>query len=198
MEIKTNWATATTNPGIALAKLIECIESGHNAWLELRENGNQDFPVMMDNPELDDPFNWKMLFSVPNCSKIDSFFNETEEDLFYNWVEVRSTKEAAELYKETGEISEGLIFGNDVNIPIRIEDANRYRREFTKDNYEYKWKTIWTPKDNIQRIVPDTSIGKVFTICYTDEPVDRAFLMYKASDFLTHYADKLIKNKEEN
>lgn len=191
MEVKTNWTTATTNIGIALAQLVSCIESGHNAWIELRVNGHQDYPIVRPNHELDDPFNWKMLYSAPDIGKNTKFLNETEKDLTYNWVDVRSTKEAAELYKKTGEISEGLIFGDYVNIPVRREDANRYRKEFAKDNYEYRWITTWTPKDGIPSYVPDKTVGQVFTICYTDEKVDRAFLMRKSAEILLKYADNI-------
>lgn len=192
-EVNTRWTHATKNPSEALAGLVSCLEAGNNAWLELRDNGDQEFPIMKVNPKLDDPFNWTMMCGVPRNEKEmreKNYLNETEKDLTFNWMAGFGTKEAVEKYQQTGEVTEGLLSGVGVSSPVRIKDADFYRAQFTGDNYKYGFfVTYWKPKDGIKQYIPDESVGKVFTVCCSNGPVDKKEAARKAAAFLLAYAD---------
>lgn len=195
-EIKTGWTHATKDPHIAMICLLGCLNSGKNAWIELRDNGDQEFPIMIPNPVLDDPFKWQFSYGTPtNKEDIEKhqFLNETERDLTLNWVSVMGTPEAVAAYQKDRTIIEGLILGGSVSCPVRREDANRYRAEVTGDNYQYGLMTDWwKPLEGIPYYIPDPSLGKVFTVCYDDETVDMKFACRRAAEFLTEY-EKTLK-----
>lgn len=196
-DVKTNWTISTVNPTEALIGLVSCIEAGYEAWIEVRQNGDQEYPAQMKNPELNNPFNWTMSYGIPkNIKKIEEykFFNDTEKDLTMNWINVFGDKEAVMEYQKTGKVIEGLLFGSSLSCPVRIDDANWYRANITKDNYRYGyWIDMWKPKQDIPYMVTDLSIKKVFTVCYTEpfEKIDKKSLLSKASEFLTEYANGL-------
>lgn len=191
----TNWAQATTSVSQAMLGLVSCLESGKNAWIDIRGNGSQDVPIKMKNPELDNPFNWTMEYSVPRNEeemRNIQYFNDTEMDLTYNWIQGYGSQEAIEKYQDTGEITEGLLLERGIGHPVRVADANRYRKEITGDNYEYGfWVTYWKPKTGIPYWVVDPNVGEVFTICYNDEPVDKKLALQRAAQFLMDYAERL-------
>jgi len=198
MEFKTNWTHATTNPSKALAGLISCLNAGYNAWIEVRENGHQDLPVMKKNPMLDDILNWESYCGTIRSDKHEPiYFNETEKELCLNYVEVTSTVTAYERYKKTGEISKGLIVlacekpdDDLIRCPIPIVDANRYRKEITGDGYEYGyWMNHWRAKKGIEAYIVDDSVGFVFTICYNTEPVDMGYALRRAAEYLNKFAE---------
>lgn len=200
-ESKTSWINATTNPSEAIIGLVSCLNCGNNAWIEVRKNGDQDYPMMMKNPLLDVPFNWEMSYGEPKserrikeCDLFASFFNETQKDLTLNWTECVSTKEAAEEYQKNGNVIEGLVLASNgtVRCPVRIKDANAYRRDITKDNYKYDyWMIHWKPKPDISMLVLDENVSDVFVICYNDEPVNMKESLMRAAHFMTAYADML-------
>jgi len=192
-EVKTNWTKATTNPSVALAGLISCIEYGCNAWIEVRNNGEQEFPIMKKNPELDNPFNWTMSYGTSRNEKEmreHKYFNETEEDMTYNWTACYGEPDAIKQYQEEGIVSDGLFKGIGTCHPVRIADVEAYREKIDGYKYGY-WVTYWKPKDNIPYWVVDDTVGKVFTICYDDEPVNKSVAMRRAATFLEDYADVL-------
>lgn len=87
--IRTNWTTATTNYQEALLALQACKGSCRTCWLELRENGDQDFPIKIVNPVLNDPFAWEFSYGTymnPELLLRHNFLNDTERDLTYNWI----------------------------------------------------------------------------------------------------------------
>lgn len=194
-NINTGWAPATADPNIAMSSLISCLESGKNAWIEVRKNGDQTHPVMMPNPLLDDPFNWEMDYGTLRIhAKLDDsqFVNETEKDLTLNWISCFGTKEAVEQYQKTGTVIEGLVLGGSISCPVKIKDANAYRRDITGDCYRYNhWVTFWKPKNGIVRQVIDDRIDGVFTICYDDRPMDKKKALIRAAQFMLAYAGKL-------
>ena len=193
-EVKTSWTKATTDPSTAMISLVSCIEAGKNAWIEIRKNGDQAFPIMIPNPLLNNPFNWTQSYGTTrNDAERAShdYLNETEKDLTHNWVACYGTKEAIELYQTEGLITEGLCDGS-ICHPVRIKDANTYRSNITGDNYKYDyWTTYWKPKDGISYYVADESIGNVFTICYNDDPADKYTSLIKTAQFLTDYANRI-------
>lgn len=194
-DVNTGWIHATTDVNEAIVGFISCIQAGNNAWIELRSNGDQTFPIMKPNPELDDPFNWRMSYGAPRDEKIlkeHKYLNETEKDLTYNWTAGFGDPEAIRHYRETGEIVEGLLSGIGTQFPIRIKDAEEYREKITGDNYKYRFfMTYWTPKDGIRPYVVDDNVDKVFVVCYTEEPVDKKAALHRAAYFLNTYADTL-------
>lgn len=192
-KCNTHWTCATKDPQIAMDSLIHCLRSGYNAWIESRKNGDQCFPIMIPNPVLNDPFNWKFSHTTHRndneIAKYD-FLNDTERDLTVNWVNAMGTKEAVEAYKKDRTLMKGLMLGGSIGCPVRIEDANRYRATIMGDNYRYAYfADWWTPVDGIDRYVPDPDIGRVFTICHNDEPFDIKQSCRNAAQFLLDYAE---------
>lgn len=194
-NVYTGWTHATKDINEAILGLVSCMEAGYNAWIERRANGDQEFPIMKVNPELDNPFNWVMAYGAPRNEEAmeeHEYLNATEKDLTYNWTACFGDHAAVEEYKKTGKIMEGLIHGTGEQVAVRIEDADRYRREITGDGYTYGYYvTYWKPKDGISTRVVDDSIGDVFTVCYTKGPVDRKTALEKAAAFLLDYAATL-------
>lgn len=194
-EVYTGWTKATTNASEAMMGLISCIESGKNAWIEVRKNGDQTFPVNRKNPALDNPFNWTMNYgTIRNKEDMDnySYFNETEKDLTYNWIACFGKEEAIKEYQTNGTITKELFVGAGICHPVRIKDANFYRANIVGDNYEYGyWVTYWQPKKGIPYWVIDENVGDVFTICYTNETIDRAEAIKRAGQFMMEYAYRL-------
>lgn len=193
-----NWTKATTNVWEAIASLFACINSGHSAWLEIRENTDTDipYPITCKNPLLDDPFNWTSLYgTLRNNSEVlkKHFFNETEKNLTIHWISAFGTEAAIAKYKESGEITKDLMRGTGVEFPIRIEDANRYREMFVGDGYQYgNWMYTWKPKDGISRYILDPNVEKVFVVCYDGsypECVDKKEAIMRVAKFLNEYAE---------
>ena len=173
--VRTNWTTVTTNYQDALCALQSCRGSFPSCWLELRENGDQAFPIKIVNPALDDPFAWD--FSYGTYASQESlrnhrFLNDTERDLTYNWIPTYGDPVAIEKYKQSRELTKGLNAGAGTGFPMRIEDAQKYRDTFVGDGYVYTYPekdgciiNFWKPKKGIPAYVPDKTIGKVFTVC---------------------------------
>lgn len=194
-KVYTSWTEATNNASKAMISLISCLDSNKNAWIEIRKNGDQDSPIKTKNPALDNPFNWEMSYGVPRNEdemKKHHYFNETEKDLTFNWIAGFGDENAIKEYQVNGIISKGLLNGTGICHPVRIKDANLYREKFVGDNYEYGyWTTYWKPKNNIPYWIVDETIGDVFTICYNDEPVDKADAIVKTAQFMLEYANSL-------
>lgn len=203
--VYTNWCKAMADPFEAISALIQCLNSGYNAWIEVQKNGEQDLPFKVKNPALDDPHNWKSACGyIPSPQEManKTFFNKTEEDLFYNWTEVFSTKAAADEYKKTGGVSEGLVclatdkYPYGIRCNVRKDDATHCRKTFGKQPYNYvnsPFYNMWVPA--VEPYIVDESIDKVFVICYSEEPCDIEKKITLAADFLKETAKKL---KEEN
>lgn len=192
-EVNTSWTHATTNVSKAMIGLVSCLEAGKNAWIEVRKNGDQKYPIMRVNPLLDDPFNWTMNYgTIRNEKELEKhqFINETEKDLTYNWTSVFSTKDAIEEYKKNRTVTKELIFDGGICCPVRIEDANAYRRDVVHDNCDYRyWMTFWKPKDGIPTYVVDDNVDDVFVVCYSDSPVNKKEAAKYAALFFKGYAD---------
>lgn len=194
-EVYTSWTKATTNANVAMIGLMSCIESGHNAWIEIRKNGEQSFPIKIKNPKLENPFNWTMSYGVPR-NEYDllnyNYFNDTEKDLTFNWIACYGERNSIYEYQKNGIISEGMFQGKGICHPVKIKDANFYRKNILGDNYKYDyWVTHWKPKDNIAYWVVDESIGDVFTICFDNKTINKSESIKKAAQFLMVYANRL-------
>lgn len=178
---RTNYTHATTNPYIAIAGLHSAMTSGLNAWIELQNNGEQDYPIVVPNPALDNPFNWNSSCSFPGRSEEKKFFNETEKDLHENWTTCFGTKEAVEDYQTKGIVSDALSKGMGVCTPIKKEDLLKIRPDLK--GYEF-WENLWTNNNEIQRWIPDPSIGKVYVVCTNDEPLDKEKSLAQLKEFV--------------
>ena len=166
----TNWTKATTNPYIALAGLMSAMQSNKHAWIEKRNNGDQDFPIMIGNPLLDIPFNWTMSYGVPQEPQFDEkFFNDTEKDLTLNWTAVFGEADAIADYQKNGVVSEGLTKRMGICNPIRKSDFLILRPDMEGCNL---WTTYWKPKDKIPYNIVDPSIKSVYVVCTDDTSVD--------------------------
>ena len=192
-EIRTSWTQATTDAHRALMGLLSCLDAGYNAWLEIRKNGDQDFPIMIPNPELEKPENWTMSYGIPRPKDNfadEKFLNETEKDLTLNWTAVFGEKEAAENYYRTGKLSKDNIKGIGYCHAVRIQDANEFRKAIDGySGYGY-WATRWQPQKGISYRVP-AQIEQVFTVCNTQEPCNKARTIKRAGEFLIQYANTI-------
>ena len=181
--MKTNWTTATTSPTEAMLGLLSCLESGRNCWIEIQENGKQDYPIKEKNPALNDPFNWTMSYGVPRSKKYMAgrhYFNETERDLTENWSATFAEENASKIYIETGKATKGLLKSMGVCTPVRNKDLETLR----EDGYKYGyWVTIWKPKDNVPYWIP-AKINFVFVICSNDEKPEKDRILKKCAEFL--------------
>ena len=185
----TSWTKATTYFNVALLGLINCLDTGRNAWIEVQKNGEQDFPIVIKNPVLDDPFNWTMMYGVPRNEKELAnlqYFNHTEKDLTYNWYAAFSTPEAAELYRKDGTVTAGLFKGMGICTPVKISDIDAWRSA----PFNYTWITHWKPKDNIPYWIPD-SINEVYVVCFDDGPVNKKASYLRMSSLLHRLAEEI-------
>lgn len=197
MSVRTDWSKATTDIMIAMNSLMSAIEAGFQAWIEIRKNGDQKFPINIKNPELDNPFNWTMLFDTykkPDCN--ENYFNETEKELTLNWTYVYGTEDAVEEYRKTGNVTEKLLNGK-VFCPIRKKDIEKY---YLKNGKEYfnPMTTKWVSNPSAPYYIPDETIESVFVICTESDPKEKfskAELIKKAGEFLIAYAE--MENKNE-
>lgn len=201
-EVLTSWTEAMTDPYKAIIALISCLQHNKNAWIEIRKNGDQAFPIMKKNPELDNSFNWTMSYGTTrNEDEINKrgYFNDTEKDLTFNWTACFGTEKAIEEYQKNDVVSPDM-FNGSICHPVRIKDANAYRRDVVGDNYDYTYfVTYWKPKKGIESWIVDESIGDVFVVCYekdTDEKVDKKKAMVTAAQLLLAYAET-IPDKED-
>lgn len=208
-KVYTDWTPAKVNYQDALISLQACRGSHAVCWLELRDNGDQTYPIKMPNPLLEDPFAWRHSYGTitsPSNLKAHKFLNETERDLTYNWIAGYGNPEAIAKYKENRELAEGLCMGigNVKCFPIRIEDAQKYRDTFIKDGYRYGkpgeetcFVDFWSPKDGIPFYVPDQNVGKVLVVCYSKvgNTMSEADSIAKTAATLSEYAEYL-RNKE--
>lgn len=113
-EVRTGWATAITDPRLVMPVFISCLEANRNAWIEIRKNGDQEFPIRRTNPLLDDPFNWTMNYGTLKTEKAlksYKYFNKTEKDLMHNWTACFGTKEAIEAYKKIEQFLQNFSMG---------------------------------------------------------------------------------------
>lgn len=172
--IRTNWTTATTNYQEALLALQACKGSCRTCWLELRENGDQDFPIKIVNPALNDPFAWEFSYGTymnPESLLRHNFLNDTERDLTYNWIAGFGNPVAIELYRKNRELTEGLNAGIDTCFPIRIADARSIVIRLSamvcislSGKRRLYGQFLETEKED-SGLCTDQTIGKVFTVC---------------------------------
>lgn len=194
-EVHYGWQKAVKSPVEVIPGLIACLEAGKNAWIEVMDNNDARirFPIQVKNPLLDNPFNWTFNYGTNRNEKVLStydYFNETEKDLIHNWIAAFGQEKAIRAYQENRTISADM-FNGSISHPVRLVDANEYRRNILKDGYEYGFFThFWKPKEGIDYYVRDPEAGRVFVVCYNHAPVDHREACLKAAEFLKAYAEK--------
>lgn len=189
-KVYTNWSEATTSYSAALAGLISAIEAGKNAWIEVRKNGEQDYPIMVPNPKLNHPRAWTMSYSIPRNRTVlenHKFINNTEKDLTLNYTVAFGTQEAIDRYYETGILTSDNFRGMGICHAVKIEDAIEYRKNI--DGYKdfHNWIYFWKPQNNDYWVPAD--IDKVFTVCYDDQPTDKKIVFKRAAELLLKLAE---------
>ncbi len=48
---RTSWTQATTNPFKAIHSLVGCLQYGYHSWIELQENGKQNYPLKIKDEQ---------------------------------------------------------------------------------------------------------------------------------------------------
>ena len=189
---RTNWTKATTNPYLAIAGLISCMQAHANCWIEMQKNGEQEFPIKCVNPALNNPFNWKQAFGAPaGTYEQITFLNKTERDLYENWTYCYGSAKAVQAYRERGEVTKELFNGSGIGCPVRIKDANAYRAK--TDGYRYGfWKTHWEPERGIPYHIADPDVGNVYVICYDDDPAEPMEQTLRSAQTLLNAAEQLL------
>ena len=182
----TSWTEATTDYVVALQSLISAVEAGKNAWIEIRKNGEQDFPIMIPNPALNHPKAWTMCYATKRNEEDllnHRYLNETEKELTYNYTTAFGEQEAIDRYYETGVLTKENFFGVGICHAVKIKDAIEYRKNIDGYNSFSYWVTFWQPREGAYRVPAD--IERVFTICYDDQPIiSKKELLKKATDFI--------------
>jgi hypothetical protein len=184
MDIYTNWSQATKNINIAILAVLSASKANRKAWIELRENGDQSFPIMIPNPVLNDHFKWTMSYGIPNDElslNNYNFINATEEDLAKNYVACFASHDVIDEYKKTGIIPDN-VSGMGICFP----------KKRTKD--DLSWTYYWKPIDNIPYRIPDPNVGLVFTVCTTDEDSSEINTLIKIEKFIHDYIC-ILQNK---
>lgn len=133
--IRTNWTTATTNYQEALLALQACKGSCRTCWLELRENGDQDFPIKIVNPVLNDPVAIEL---YRKNRELTEGLNAGIGTCF----PIRIAD--AQKYRDTF-VGDGYVYPYPEKGGCMV--------------------AFWKPKKRIPAYVPDQTIGKVFTVC---------------------------------
>ncbi len=184
----TSWTEATQSPFVALAGLLSCLTAGKNAWIESQTNGEQSYPVTVPNPLLDNPFNWTMSYGSPgDPPENQQYVNETHRDLTLNWTACFGQADAIEAYANGGKLTKPAIEGMGKCFPCRKADFLALRTDLKGWTFKELWTTYWKPVEGIPYRVP-APIGKVFVICFNDEPFDQRESLLRASAFLAEAA----------
>lgn len=92
----TNWTKATTNLLDAISSLQYAIQCGYNAWIEIRKNGDQAYPIEKNTGAENNPFNWTGLYGLPKALENHKYLNDTERDLTENWMQAFGDAKAIE------------------------------------------------------------------------------------------------------
>ena len=88
MRTKGTHEEATTNPLRALKLFIIALHFGYYSRIEFQWNGNQDEPVKIKNPLLDNEENWEeyeeLVMTWEEVKERNHFFNETDKRLTFS------------------------------------------------------------------------------------------------------------------
>ena len=195
----SSWTGATQNIQKAIDGVFSAL-NGQNAWIEIQQNGEQDYPVKRKNPALDDPFQWSLQCTYgagkDEPPKTD-FFNATEKDLHANWTGRYFKDEAArDHYVKTGEILPDSLTNGGVSCPVRVVDWLTTRPDLDPDNLPCKdWCAIWGPRKYPAPEVPywivDERIDSVFVVMTDNTPPVRAHVLRRMAAFLDQHSEAI-------
>jgi len=158
MKKLTNWTQATRNPFKAIKKLIGCLQYGYVAWIEIQENGKQDYPIYERVP-LNNIDAWESSHSygVSNWEEEkqrileNKFMHPTQKDLTLNYRTVFGTEEEYKNYLKTGKIK---FSGMGKTFFVKNHNDN---------NSKFRFVPYVTVKPEYKNKIKK---GKVFVICY--------------------------------
>ncbi len=202
-KVNTSWSQASENIYQALAALFHAVDSGKNAWLELRKNGDQDYPVMIPNPDLDLIENWQELYVTTRTEEaekdlLSKVLNDTERDLIQNYTTLQVTEDEAKQYRELGVLTAKMLKANSdstVRITVPIEKANEARRTHFNDHFDYSFfVSAWEAMPGIPYQIPDPNLPFVFTVCTDDNEPNLLWTLEQTERLLHDYRKMLNKN----
>lgn len=194
--MNTNWTQAVTSIEEAFFGLLQCKKYHKNVWIEVQKNGDQEYPILISNPILDDPFNWTMAYGVPrNEEEMERhhYLNDTEKDLTFNWYCAFGKKAAVTLYKNSRKVTSGLFPtpSGGIVCPVRITDIDAWRKRHGAEPFNYTWMTYWKPIEGFSHYVP-ADIDRVLVVCYDDKPYDELRHFEKLFRILVKGAEKWV------
>lgn len=132
--MNTNWSSPKTNIFAGINDLRKCLASGHKARLIRLENEKCNYPIRVKEPD-NDFRNYKFSIGYPtsvNKIKADPNLNEFEKHLALNYVSVFGSKEAADKYYQTGELSEDNFRNMGFTHLVQVDDLIKFYMQFTE------------------------------------------------------------------
>lgn len=175
MKTLTNWTEATRNPFKAISSLISCLQAGRNAWLELQENGNQEYPLREKLiKESTDPCAWDCA-----CQPFAQDWEERKEVILTSdsyspmqkkfmteYTSVFGSQEQYDNYLKTGDAD---FRGIGRQYLIKYDDLARKRKE---QGIALSPKTRFYPMVSLKSRNKRPLIkGKVLVVCYNNDKV---------------------------
>jgi hypothetical protein len=143
--MNTNWSSPKTNIFAGINDLRICLAGGSKARLIRLENEKCSFPIRVRNEDRDFrnyKFSSGYATSV-NKIKADNSLSEFEKHLSLNYVSVFGSKEAAERYYQTGELSEDNFKNMGFNHLVQVDDLIKFYRQFTESGGHYECANMY-------------------------------------------------------
>lgn len=149
--MNTNWSSPKTNIIAGINDLRKCLADGYKARLIRLENEKCAYPIKKKKKDQDFR-NYKFCYRTSrsiNSIKADTNLSEFNKYLTLNYVSVFGSKEAAEKYYETGELSEDNFKNAGFSHLVQIDDLIKFYRQFTESGghidrvnmYEKQYRT---------------------------------------------------------
>lgn len=164
------WSQATPSIFIAIKSLIDCHYSGYSCRIIMRNNEELsplEYPVQVENPEINKMENWTMNFSSPgkDWKNILDIKNPTERKLTedYTTYFFKNNKERLDY------IRKGVLpkkFSNQGVCGAMLKtDYLKLRPDLVKSGWEVDnfWTTDWKLRDGVSYRIP-APIGNVFLV----------------------------------
>ena len=132
--MNTNWSSPKTNIFAGINDLRKCLAGGYKARLIRLENEKCNYPIRVKNEDKDFR-NYKHSISYGasvNSIKADKHLTKFEKHLNLNYVSVFGSKEAADKYYQTGELSENNFKNMGFSHLVHVDDLIKFYSQFTE------------------------------------------------------------------
>ena len=132
--MNTNWSSPKTNIIAGINDLRKCLAGGSKARLIRMRNEDCAFPIKVKTEDKDFrnySFYAGYRASV-NSIKADKQLTEFQKHLSLNYVSVFGSKEAAERYYQTGELSEDNFKNMGFSHLVHVDDLIKFYSQFTE------------------------------------------------------------------